>query len=309
MSYAEQVRGELSRLHAVNRCCHRSELAALIWAAGVWTGDRLVIYADSAALARRLFSFFKEQFGLRPVATRVRRPGRGKSYRLEVPGFGQDANLSYRALAQHHIKERRCCRKAYLRGFFLGRGSVNDPGRGHHLELTTRHGEAAGLLIQLMKGFGLMAATVRRKRDYVIYLKDAESIVTFLNLIGAHNSLMQFENVRVYKDLKGRVNRLVNMETANLGRTVQASVQQLDAIEVIDERLGLHRLPPSLSAVAWARQQHPELSLEELGMSMTPPLTKSAVNHRLRRLVALARKLQGETERGKGGSPSKRARE
>ncbi len=297
MSYAEQVRSELTRLQAESRCCRRSELAAVVAASGVWTDEGLEIYTDSASLARRLYSFFKGELGVRAVVGRIRRRGRGKSYRVRAAGYDRETDGHYRALVRHRLKDRRCCRKAYLRGFFLGRGSVNDPGRGHHLELTTSDENEATLLVRLMKGFGLSVTVIRRKKHLlVVYLKDAESIVTFLNLIGAHGSLMQFENVRVYKDLKGRVNRLVNMETANLGRTVQASVQQLDAIEVIDQYMGLHRLPSGLAAAAQARRDHPELSLEELGRSMSPPLSKSAINHRLRRLVAWARRLE-ETPR------------
>ncbi len=300
MSYAEQVRGELTRIRPGSHCCRRAELAAVVETSGVSSDDGLALYVDTASLARRLYSSFKEELGLRPLVERMPRRRWGKSYRLRVPGYDGDTDANYRALVRHRLRDRRCCRQAYLRGFFLGRGSVNDPGKEHHLELTTHDDRTAALLLGLMKEFGLWARVGRRKKDTsVVYLKDAESIVTFLNLIGAHHSLMQFENVRVYKDLKGRVNRLVNMETANVGRMVQASVQQLEAIEVIDERMGLHRLPPSLAAVARARLRHSDLSLEELGQSMSPPLSKSAINHRLRRLVAMARRLEKPSHREK----------
>jgi len=144
---------------------------------------------------------------------------------------------------------------------------------------------------RLMRSFGIEPGLTQRKGDWVVYVKGAEAIAGLLNVVGAHAALLKFENHRAYRGLKEQVNRIVNMETANLSRTVDGSARHLEAVDIIDNELGLGKLSPGLRAVAEARRQYPESTLEELGQLMSPPLTKSAVNHRLRRLTRLAAQL------------------
>lgn len=188
--------------------------------------------------------------------------------------------------------ERNCCKQAFLRGAFLASGSVTDPSKGYHFELVSDHPAQAELLQYIMKGFGLEPKFIQRKKYYVVYLKDGSMIVDVLNIMGAHVSLMNMENVRILKDMRNTVNRRVNCETANINKTVSAAVRQLEDIAYIERTKGLKYLPEQLRAIAIARQEEPELPLKELGEKMEPTLGKSGVNHRLRKISEIANELR-----------------
>ena len=173
----------------------------------------------------------------------------------------------------------------------MGGGSVNDPGGTYHLEVITGNERQAADICRLMEGFGLEARVSNRKKWLVVYLKESDQIVKCLNLMGAHSALLEFENARVVKDMRNRVNRLVNCETANLNKTVNASLRQTENILFIARNLGMDKLPPSLREVAELRLSFPDASLKELGEMATPPLGRSGVNHRLRKLDKIAEKL------------------
>lgn len=306
MSYAEDVRVELARLPAGARCCRRAELSALARGLGFLrlSGDgppTLELATGNPALTRRVFRSLRHDYHLHPVITTGRRrTSRARRYLVRAGGSRLEGLLED-IMVWHRLRlypgigrrlvHRRCCRRSYLRGFFLGRGSINQPARGHHLELVVPSPRIAQDLAGLMRTFALSPGISSRKDETVLYLKDAQAIAGFLGVVGASQALLQFENSRVYRSVKERVNRLVNMETANVDRTVEAAARQVRAIRLIDEQLGLHQLPRGLREVAESRLRLPELSLEELGQSMSPPLGKSAVNHRLRRLLAMAARL------------------
>jgi DNA-binding protein WhiA len=187
------------------------------------------------------------------------------------------------------VVEKDCCKRAYLRGIFMGGGSVSDPERSYHLELTLhnkKYGEALSEF--LMQIYGLESKHIVRKNNYVLYFKDGDQIVDFLNIIGAHSALLNFENVRIVKQMRNNVNRLVNCETANLNKVVDAALRQVKDIELIIERRGIESLPDNLRAVAEMRLENPDLSLKELGEQLDPPVGKSGVNHRLRKIEAIA---------------------
>ena len=185
-----------------------------------------------------------------------------------------------------------CCRKAFVKGAFLSSGSVSDPGRSYHLEIVARDGESADILIDILHGFSLGAKKVLRKEKTVVYLKEAEDIASVIALMGADSSYLVFESGRVMKEMNGNINRRVNCETANIEKTVNASVKQVSAIRRIEKTKGLSSLPKSLIEIAEQRLLHPELSLEELGKMCTPVIGKSGVNHRLRRLVEIAESIE-----------------
>jgi DNA-binding protein WhiA len=185
-----------------------------------------------------------------------------------------------------------CCALAYLRGAFLGGGFVGDPRKEYQLELTTNNAQLAFDLRELMKRFNLTAQLVPRRGSYVVYLREGEQIVRFLALVGAYSSLLKLEDVRVLKELRNRVNRLVNCDTANLGKTVEAALSQLRDITLMEEEVGLDRLPQALQEIAEMRLQAPYANLRDLGEMRDPPLSKSAVNHRMRRLSRLADNLR-----------------
>jgi hypothetical protein len=189
-----------------------------------------------------------------------------------------------------------CCRKAYLRGAFLGGGSVSKPEGEYHLELVTGNLDFAKTMMRVLKSFDLIAKLTDRKQDFVVYLKGGDEITSLLRVIGAHNALFTFENVRVVKDMRNKVNRLVNCETANLEKTVNAAVRQVENIHAIDRHLGLGRLPKTLRETAELRLEYPEATLQELVDLSGGRISKSGINHRMRKLEQIALSLERETE-------------
>ena len=186
-----------------------------------------------------------------------------------------------------------CCRRAFLRGAFLAAGSISDPARAYHLEIVSRDEDMAALIEGLVRGFDLGANTVTRKESSVVYLKDSENIVDLLNLMGATRALLEMENVRVEKSVRNNFNRAINCETANLDKTMSAAARQYEAIGAI-ERMGKFRsLSQELRQVAEARLENPQATLQEIA-DMLPNVSKSGVNHRLRKLVDIANDLRSK---------------
>lgn len=185
-------------------------------------------------------------------------------------------------------------KRAYIRGAFLGGGSISNPEKTYHLEFVTHNLEYAKELSALINTFGLTSKVIQRKNSFIIYLKEGEQIVDLLNIIGAHNSLLQLENIRIMKEMRNNVNRLVNCETANLSKTVNAAVRQVESIKLIQREIGLSRLPQNLREIAELRLNNPDVSLKELGEMLNPPIGKSGVNHRLRRIEKIAGELRKE---------------
>lgn len=188
--------------------------------------------------------------------------------------------------------KRPCCKRAYLRGAFLCVGSIVDPEKSNHLEFVCSDEETADVLKECMAEFDILAKTVRRKKYFVVYLKDGEEIVNLLNVMGAHVSLMEFENQRILKEISNSVNRRVNCETANIAKTVSAATKQVEDIILIRDKIGFGGLPINLRQMAMVRIDYPDASLKELGTYLDPPVGKSGVNHRLRRLSEIADKLR-----------------
>lgn len=185
-----------------------------------------------------------------------------------------------------------CCRRAFLRGVFLGGGFMAEPRRGYHWEVVTADRVTARLVRGMLRHEGIRAGLVRRRHEYVTYVKEAEAIAAWLNMTGAHQALLSLEDTRVYRDVKNRVNRLVNCETANLTRTIDAGIRQQEDIRLIDAAAGLGSLPPSLRQLALLRLDHPDATLDDLGKMVSPPLSKSGVNHRLRQLGRMAAQIR-----------------
>lgn len=185
-----------------------------------------------------------------------------------------------------------CCKRAYLRGAFLSIGSIADPNKGYDLEFVCEDEVGALSLKGYINSFGIDAHITLRKNSYVLYVKEAESLVDTLNVLGAHNALMYIESLRAEKDFRNLINRKVNCETANLNKTVYASDKQINDIRKIEMYLGLDKLPTQLSEMARVRMEHPDSSLTELGEYLDPPVGKSGVNHRLRKLSKIAEDIQ-----------------
>ncbi len=311
MSFSAEVKNELARVADEQDCCLVAELAALMRMGGtaVIGGNNALginFTTENAAVARKVLTLIKRGFGLATevVVTRARRLKKANSYQVKVPPspavtavlaeLGVLRGEMISAGRDMALARKGCCRRAYLRGAFLGGGSVSRPEGEYHLELVTGNHDFARTLVRLMKSFRLPARLTERKQDYVVYLKDGDAITSLLRVIGAHNALFAFENVRVVKDMRNQVNRLVNCETANLQKTVNAAVRQVESIRLIAARSGLAKLPPSLQAAAELRLAYPEATLQELVDLADGQVGKSGMNHRLRKLERIARDLEGK---------------
>jgi DNA-binding protein WhiA len=190
--------------------------------------------------------------------------------------------------------KKKCCKRSYLRGAFLAGGSVNNPETSsYHLEIASLYKEHNDSLCELMNKFGLNSKTLERKKGYITYLKEAEKITEFLNIVGAVNALLRFEDVRIVRDMRNSVNRLVNCETANLNKTIGASIRQVENIRYINETVGLNILPDKLREIAELRLHYTDVTLKELGEMVTgSTISKSGINHRLRKIDEIADKLR-----------------
>lgn len=310
-SYSAEVRNELARIVGEQECCKVAELASLMRMGGtmlIGGNNNLGINftTENAAVARKTLTLIKSGFHLKTevVVSRGRRLKKNNSYLIKVVpspvvtdllsvlGIMRGDNLN--VSSDSGILRKACCRRAYLRGAFLGGGSVNKPEGNYHLELVTGNLDFAKTLVRLMKYFSLPVGMTERKNDYIVYLKDGDAIAAFLQLIGAHNALLTFENVRVVKDMRNQVNRLVNCETANLQKTVNAAVRQVSYIQLIAQRKGLNKLPHSLREAAHIRLAYPEATLQELVDAMGGRVGRSGMNHRLRKLEQIAMELENE---------------
>lgn len=194
------------------------------------------------------------------------------------------------------VVQKDCCKKAFIRGMFLATGSVNDPQKAYHFEIVVHNKELAQAVQEVIRGFGLDAKIVKRKKYYVVYLKEGSMIVDILNMMEAYVSLMDMENVRILKDMRNDINRRVNCETANIKKTVNAARRQIEDIEYIERTKGLRYLNDSLRALAEIRLEEPDANLSELGQMLNPPVSKSGVNHRLRKISSIANTLREDNQ-------------
>jgi DNA-binding protein WhiA len=310
MSFTAEVKDELSRVEPKRGCCSKSELAALVRIEGTLhlSGPghyRLEVATETAPVARRTIKLLHSVYGLKTELT-VRRSVLHKTnnYLITVPNqprlseaLGELGILGEDGLALGigpSLVKRECCAIAYLRGAFLGGGFVADPHGDFHFELTAESEDLANDLATLMNRFEIDARVAQRRGTFAVYLKGAEPIVTFLALVGAHRALLRTEDVRIVKSMRNDVNRLVNAEIANQAKTAEAAVGQIEAIRMLTAARGLEGLPPALRELADLRLENPDVSLRELGELADPPLSKSAVYHRVRRIEELAEQLRSE---------------
>lgn len=191
------------------------------------------------------------------------------------------------------ITQNTCCKRALIKGAFLASGSVSSPEKAYHLEIVLISRETADVIAEAINTFGMEAKIVARKKYYVVYLKEGSQISDMLSLMGAPVAMMEFENIRILKEVRNSVNRQVNCEMANLTKTVTAATKQVEDILFIKEHYGLNRLKPQLKQVAEARLENPDMPLKELGEILSPPVGKSGVNHRLKKLQEIAADLRG----------------
>lgn len=307
MSYASQVKKELTGLK-VHKDNAKAELMALIRMNGsIGIANQqmvLSVQTESPAIARRIYSLLKDFFQVESdiVVRRKMKLKKNNTYVVRLRYHVQSLLTELGILDGFHIMERVPMEllkddlmiQSYLRGAFLAGGSVNNPETSrYHLEIYSLYEEHNEMIAEMINHFQLNARTTARRSGYIVYLKEAEKIADFLQLIGATNSMLEFENIRIVRDMRNSVNRLVNCENANMDKVANASNRQVENIQFIDRHVGLNNIPEKLREIALTRLSHPEVSLKELG-ELVPggPISKSGVNHRLRKLNAYADKIR-----------------
>lgn len=308
MSFASEIKKELTNVEA-DTCCMESELAALVRMNGTFSLSNreyiLDVQTENAAIARRIYTLIKKLYPY-PVELLVRKKMRLKKNNVYIVRMKEKANVVLEDLEilkgplsinpdipQKYLNDT-CCKRAYLRGAFLAGGSVNNPETSsYHLEIYSSDEEHNEALCKLMNSFGLHARTLSRKKGYITYLKEADKITELISNIGAHQALFKFEDVRIVRDMRNSVNRLVNCETANLNKTIGAAFRQVENIKFIERTVGLEALPDKLQEIASLRLQHQEVSLKELGEYVSGgSISKSGINHRLRKIDEFAEKVR-----------------
>ena len=315
MSFSSQIKEELSRQTAPARHCQIAEIAAILSLCGriQISGDdhySIKIHTENVTVARKCFTLLKKTFNI-VTDISIRRNahlGKNRIYSVAVKQhddalrilkatklladdgeIGENLNVVGNVVVQNP-----CCRRAFLRGAFLASGSISDPEKSYHFEIVCATEPKAKQIQSIMATFNVEAKIVIRKKYYVVYIKEGNQIVDMLNVMEAHLSLMELENIRIVKEMRSNVNRQVNCETANIKKTVSAAMKQIADIEYIRDTVGFESLPPGLAEIARVRLEKPEATLKELGEELEPPVGKSGVNHRLRKLCETAEQLRAQ---------------
>ena len=278
MSFSAEIKSELLSIIPNGRHCQLAEIAAIFYACGLARetkgGEKeIILTTENEALKRKYFTLLT------------------KAFNIEA-----DVNIVLQGLRYYHdewklsslLIKKTCCRRAYLRGAFICTGSMSNPHGGYHLEFVFFHEQQAQQLKDVLYSFSLDSKITKRKKYYVVYVKEGASIVDLLNIMGAHHALLRLENLRVEKEVRNLVNRKVNCEAANISKSVAAAARQIEDIIYLRDQVGFAVLPPNLRQIAELRLEYPEVTLHELGSLVKPPIGKSGVNHRLRKLCELA---------------------
>ena len=313
MSFSSKVKEELSKDCNNPRHCCIAETAAIISMCGKVVFDekdrvRIEIHTENVTVARKYFTLLKKTYNINTDIS-IRHSSslnKSRSYILSVNDdetarkilmtcrlmkpFGvieEDFSISDSLIIQ-----RECCKRAFIRGAFLASGSVSDPVKTYHFEIVCLSEAKAKQLQMIMETFNINARVIKRRKYFVVYVKDSSQVVDLLNIMGAYNALMDMENVRIVKDMRNNVNRKVNCETANINKTVSAAVKQIEDIRFIQMSSAFDELPESLQEMAELRVRYPEATLAELGQLLDMPVGKSGVNHRLKKISLFADELR-----------------
>ncbi len=313
MSFSGEVKEELSKHISQARHCQIAELSAMVHYCGKIVKRQdgeivLLLETENDAVYRKCFTLLKKTFNIDSSVADKTQESNDKSVKsvIELSNHEEiwnlfhalkliDQNGVFHGLEQpvnSLLIKNACCKRAFLRGTFLCIGSMSDPAKGYHLEIATTNIKQAEQIRDILSDFDLEAKIIQRKRYYVVYLKEGACIVDFLNICEAHVALMDLENLRIVKEMRNSINRRVNCEAANITKTVNASSKQITEIILLRDHYGFHNLPDNLREMAEVRMEYPDLSLKELGQYLNPPVGKSGVNHRLRKLSEIAQEIK-----------------
>lgn len=317
MSFSKNVKEELSRQISQARHCQIAEIAAIISLCGnIIINERnqyfIKIHTENLTVARKYFILIRKSFHVSGDIS-VRRNNNLKKSNVYTVWI-KNADISMKILqatklidqngeireelsiTDNLVVQNACCRRAFIRGAFLAYGSMSDPAKNYHFEIVTSARKKAEQLRDIINFFRMDAKIVQRKKHFVVYVKEGSQIVDLLNIMEAHVSLMELENVRILKEMRNSINRQVNCETANINKTVVAASKQIEDIVFIRDSIGFHELSEGLEEIAKLRIDQPDASLKELGTLLNPPIGKSGVNHRLRKLSMIADNIREEKE-------------
>ena len=297
-SFAGKVKNELCRVPVQRLCCARAEAYGVLLYGNTFSPTEVRLITESADFAARLPRLFQRAFGLK--FDRLPEEERGKLIfgitdrsKLDriINQLGYDPRQNLVLHVNFGLLEDECCRTAFLRGAFLAGGSVTDPEKRYHLELDTGHAQASREVAALLTEMGFLPHSVRRSGSSVIYFKQSEHIEDLLTTIGAPAAAMDIMTAKVDKEIRNGANRAMNCDMANVNKTIDAALEQKNAIQRLQENGRLERLPEKLRQTALLRLQYPEMSLSQLAEKCDPPVTKSCMNHRMRKLLEEAKKL------------------
>lgn len=317
MSFSRKVKEELGALLNSGRHCCIAEFAAIFALCGKIKSHRrgkisLQMHSENLTVIRKSYILLKDVFGV-SVEMIVRNysvHGENIIYMLfvrkeadvlfvlkAIKMLDEEGNLwGVSGKMDNRLVQNSCCKRAYLRGSYLVAGSITNPEKAYHLEISLSNPGYAMQLQGLAADFGIEAKIVERKKYQVLYIKEGAQIVDFLNVVGAHVAMMDLENVRIVKEVRNNVNRQVNCETANINKTVTAAARQMDDIRYLQNNKGFSRLTDGLREIAELRMEYPDCSLQELGQMLLEPISKSGVNHRLRKISKIAEEMREENQ-------------
>lgn len=296
MSFSGEVKNELCRVMLNRSCCARAEAYGVLLCCNTFTAQEIRIITESESFAQRLPKLFLKAFDMEFDRMPSEEEQKfifqivdEKKLVTIINALGYDPHQSSVLHINFGLLEEECCRSAFLRGVFLSGGSITDPTKQYHLELATSHTQASRELKALLTDMGHSPRQVVRGGYQITYFKNSDQIEDFLTAVGASLSAMELMNTRLEKELRNDVNRRVNCEAANLDKAVDAAQEQLEAIRLLYEMDRVESLPDKLKETIILRETYPELTLSQLAAEFDPPLTKSCLNHRLRKLVELSK--------------------
>lgn len=310
MSFSGEVKKELCEQISPARHCKLAEISAIIAFCGKLVVDKdqtliLKLQTESTILTKKIFLLLKQVFRVSAELTTKSVSAKKNLYELTLSAeetslvleackltVGEEEKSGCLLVAEPTIVTKSCCKRSFIRGAFLAAGSVSNPNKAYHFEIVVGQRQNGELLCEVMRSFDIDAKMIARKYHYVVYVKEGSQIVDLLNIMEAHVALMEFENVRILKDMRNTINRKVNCEAANINKTVKAATRQVEDILYIRDKIGLAALAEGLEEIALLRIEYPEASLKELGEMLHPPVGKSGVNHRLKKLSEIAEGLR-----------------
>ncbi len=293
MSFSSDVKEELFEVYPKARHCQIAETAGITAAVAraVPETGAVRVETENEKLIEKYFTLLEQTIKIDKDDHNTISPSYGKKLRELLKTDGDDFTVTNPVLY-----EQDCCRRSFLRGFFLAAGSVSDPSKSYHFEMVCRNGRQAEEVQQMIAEYECDPHIVERKGHYVVYLKEGSQIETMLGLLGASKAYMDFENARILKEMRENVNRQVNCETSNIRKSVSAAVRQIEDIRFLQESGHFSELSPNLQEAARLRLANPEMPLYELGQKCSPPVGKSGINHRLRKIGQMAYDIRNQED-------------